>query len=129
LKNILVVDDEAGIRTLLKDVLTADGYNVLLSDGGEEFIDIIKNDKIDLVILDMMMPKGSGQEIYTAMKIVLEKDGLQKKIPPAIILTAHPGAENSQFLLMMETGIKKLVPKPFQISELLEAVIEVIGKK
>ena len=129
MKNILVVDDEAGIRTLLKDVLTADGYNVLLSDGGEEFIDIIKNDKIDLVILDMMMPKGSGQEIYTAMKIVLEKDGLQKKIPPAIILTAHPGAENSQFLLMMETGIKKLVPKPFQISELLEAVIEVIGKK
>jgi len=128
LKNILVVDDEVAIQTLLEDVLTSEGYKVFVSDGGDEFTNIVKREKIDLVILDMMMPKGSGQEIYNAMKIVLEKDGLQNKIPQGIILTAHPGAENSQFLLMMDPGIKKLVPKPFQISELLEAVKEVIGK-
>ena len=128
MKNILVVDDEVAIQTLLEDVLTSEGYKVFVSDGGDEFTNIVKREKIDLVILDMMMPKGSGQEIYNAMKIVLEKDGLQNKIPQGIILTAHPGAENSQFLLMMDPGIKKLVPKPFQISELLEAVKEVIGK-
>jgi DNA-binding response OmpR family regulator len=128
LKNILVVDDEVGIQTLLVDVLTAEDYKVFVSDGGEEFIDIIKKEDIDLVILDMMMPKGSGQEIYTAMKVVLEKEGLKDKIPYGIILTAHPGSESSQFLLMMESGIKKLVAKPFQISELLEAIKEVIKK-
>ncbi len=128
MKNILVVDDEVGVQTLLEDVLTAEGYNVFVSDGGEDFIAIIKREKIDLVILDMMMPKGSGQEIYTAMKVVLEKEGLHDRIPYGIILTAHPGAENSQFLLMMEEGIKKLVAKPFQISELLESVREIIEK-
>ena len=128
MKNILVVDDEVGIQTLLEDVLTTEGYKVFLSDGGEEFINIIKGEKIDLVILDMMMPKGSGQEIYSAMKVVLEREGLHNRIPDGIILTAHPGAENSQFLLMMESGIKKLIPKPFQVSELLESIKEIIGE-
>ncbi|MBP7552286.1 MAG: response regulator [Spirochaetes bacterium] len=125
MKNILVVDDEINIQNLLEDILVGEGYKIYLSDGGEESINIIKTNKIDLIILDMMMPKASGQELYTSMKIKLEGEG--KKAPPAIILTAHPGAENTQFLLMMEAGIKKLIPKPFQISELLDAVKECIN--
>jgi len=60
------------------------------------------------------------------MKVKLSQEGLEDRVPPAIILTAHPGAENTQFLLMTESGIKKLIPKPFQISELLEAIKETI---
>ncbi|OHD14863.1 MAG: hypothetical protein A2086_12340 [Spirochaetes bacterium GWD1_27_9] len=129
MKKILVIDDEINIQTLLEDILSTEGYKVILSDGGEDALNIIKRDKIDLIILDMMMPKATGQELYTAMKVKLKREGLEDKVPPAIILTAHPGAENTQFLLMMESGIKKLIPKPFQISELLEGVEEVLGKK
>ena len=126
MKNILVIDDEVNIQNLLYDILTSEGYKVIISDGGEEAINIIRKEKIDLIILDMMMPKATGQELYTSMKVKLESEGLQNRVPPAIILTAHPGAENTQFLLMTESGIKKLIPKPFQISELLEAIKETI---
>ncbi len=129
MKTIMVVDDEVNIQTLLEDILSTEGYKVVLSDGGEEALDILRKEKVDLIILDMMMPKATGQELYTSMKVALDSEGLKDRIPPAIILTAHPGAENTQFLLMMETGIKKLIPKPFQILELLDAVEEVIGHK
>ncbi|HOV13254.1 MAG TPA: response regulator, partial [Spirochaetota bacterium] len=112
-----------------EDILSTEGYKVLLTDGGEEALEIIKREKVDLIILDMMMPKATGQELYTSMKIALDREGLKDRVPPAIILTAHPGAENTQFLLMMETGIKKLIPKPFQILELLDAVGEIVGNK
>lgn len=126
MKSILVIDDEQNIQNLLHDILTSEGYKVILSDGGEEAINIIKKEKIDLIILDMMMPKATGQELYTSMKVKLEQEGLKERVPPAIILTAHPGAENTQFLLMMESGIKKLISKPFHISELLESIKEII---
>ena len=128
MKRILVVDDEMNIQNLLDDILSSEGYEVVLSDGGEEAINIIRKQKIDLVILDMMMPKATGQELYTSIKVTLEKEGLKDRVPPAIILTAHPGAENTQFLLMMEEGIKKLISKPFQINELLDSIKECIKK-
>jgi DNA-binding response OmpR family regulator len=127
MRKVLVIDDESNIRTLLNDILSLEGYNVILSDGGEESLDIIRKEKIDLIILDMMMPKASGQELYTSMKIVLEREGIPDHIPPAIILTAYPGAESTQFLLMLESGIKKLLPKPFEIGELVSSVKEIIG--
>ena len=90
-------------------------------------MEILRKEKVDLVILDMMMPKANGQELYTSMRVAFKQEGILERVPPAIILTAHPGSEKTQFLLMMESGIKKLVSKPFQIYELLEAVKEVIG--
>ncbi|HPO49302.1 MAG TPA: response regulator [Spirochaetota bacterium] len=129
MKTILVIDDEINIQALLEDILTTEGYKVILTDGGEDALSIIRKENIDLIILDMMMPKATGHELYTSMKVALGNEGLKDRVPPAIILTAHPGAENTQFLLMMETGIKKLIPKPFQILELLDAVNEVVGNK
>lgn len=127
MKKILVIDDEANIKALISDILTTEGYKVLLSDGGEDAMKLVKNEKPSLIILDMMMPRASGQELYTALKVSLEAEGKSKLLPPAIILTAHPGAENTQFLLMMEEEIVKVIPKPFQISELVDSVKEIIG--
>lgn len=127
MKSILVIDDEENIQTLLEDILKSEGYKVVVSDGGEAAMDILRKEKIDLIILDMMMPKANGQELYTAMKVALAQEGIAERVPPGIILTAHPGSEKTQFLLMMESGIKKLVAKPFQIHELLDAVKECIN--
>jgi len=106
--------------------LVGEGYSVILTDGGDEAMNIVKTHKIDLIVLDMMMPKANGQELYTSIKVALAHEGKKDMIPPAILLTAHPGLENTQFLLMMESGIKKLIPKPFKIVELIEGVKEVL---
>lgn len=127
MKTILVLDDEESIQTLLNDILTDEGYKVILSDDGEQVMEILKKEKIDLIITDMMMPKANGQEIYTSIRVAFAQEGKEDLVPPAIILTAHPGADKTQFLLMMEKGIKKVISKPFQINELLEAVKEFIS--
>ena len=127
MKSILVLDDEESIRTLLNDILTDEGYKVILSDDGEEVMDILKKEKVDLIITDMMMPKANGQEIYTSIRVAFAQENKLDLVPPAIVLTAHPGADKTQFLLMMEEGIKKIVCKPFQIDELLSAVKEFIS--
>lgn len=126
MKTILVIDDEKNIQVLLEDILGVEGYKVIVSEGGEEVMNILRNEKVHLIILDMMMPKANGQELYTALKVAFKQEGLSERVPPAIILTAHPGSEKTQFLLMMESGIKKVIAKPFQISEILEAVKEFI---
>jgi DNA-binding response OmpR family regulator len=127
MKTILVLDDEESIRTLSNDILTDEGYKVILSDDGEEVMDILKKEKVDLIITDMMMPKANGQEIYTSIRVAFAQENKLDLVPPAIVLTAHPGADKTQFLLMMEEGIKKIVCKPFQIDELLSAVKEFIS--
>ena len=127
MKTILVLDDDESIRTLLNDILTDEGYKVILSDDGEEVMDILKKEKVDLIITDMMMPKANGQEIYTSIRVAFAQENKLDLVPPAIVLTAHPGADKTQFLLMMEEGIKKIVCKPFQIDELLSAVKEFIS--
>ena len=128
MKTVLVVDDEVNIQTLLKDILELNGYKVIISDGGEEIIEICRTCNVSLIILDMMMPKATGHELYTSLKVALTAEGKEDKVPPAIILTAHPGAENTQFLLMTESGIEKLLPKPFQVDELLDSVSHCIKK-
>ena len=127
MKTILVLDDEESIRTLLNDILTDEGYKVILSDDGEEVMNILKKEKINLIITDMMMPKANGQEVYTSIRVAFAQEGKLDLVPPAIVLTAHPGADKTQFLLMMEEGVKKIVCKPFQIDELLSAVKEFIS--
>lgn len=127
MKTILVLDDEESIQTLLNDILTDEGYRVIHSDDGEEVMEILKKEKIDLIITDMMMPKANGQEVYTSIRVAFAQEGKEDLVPPAIILTAHPGSDKTQFLLMMEKGIKKVISKPFQIDELLAAVKEFIS--
>ncbi len=129
MKTILVVDDDKGILELVNEILEREGYKVITTEGGEEGIDLLMNNSIDLIILDMMMPKINGYDLYKKMKEALSETNSSKKLPPALILTAYPGQHNTQHLLMMESGVKKLVPKPFQIDELLEGVEFALNSK
>lgn len=126
-KNILIVDDEENIQALLEDILLNEGYNTVISDGDkDEILKVLNEQRIDLIILDIMMPKMSGRDLYIALKKDLKNTDNEKKLPPAVILTAHPGSMNTQSLLMEEPGIKKLISKPFQILEFLENIAEVL---
>src|SRR5262249_15513187 len=79
-ETILVVDDEETLRYLAKDLLEAYGYNVMLAADGQEALELFLRykEKIDLVLLDMVMPRMSGRELYhklleinPAVKVVL----------------------------------------------------------
>ena len=67
-KLLLVVDDEENIRLLYKEELTEEGYDVMLAENGYKAIDLVKANKIDLVILDIKMPKIDGIETLRRLK-------------------------------------------------------------
>ncbi len=110
--NILVVDDEKLIRDVIKEYLLLDNYKVYEAENGLEAIEIVKMNNIDLVIMDIMMPKMDG---YTACKEI-------KKIKdiPFIMLSAR--SEEYDKLIGFDLGIDDYVTKPFSPKELLARV-------
>lgn len=101
---ILVVDDEARMRKLVKDFLTRKKYQVLEAADGEEAIDIfVERQDIDLIILDIMMPRMDGWEVCREIRKL-------SKVP-IIMLTAK--GEESDELLGFELGVDEYITKPF----------------
>lgn len=116
---ILVVDDEPRMRKLVKDFLVKKDYKVLEAENGEEAIDIFfKDNKIDLVILDVMMPKMDGwqacREIRKFSKV------------PIIMLTAKSDEQDE--LLGFELGVDEYISKPFS-PKILVARVDAILRR
>jgi len=61
-KTILIVDDKAGVRTLVREYLTAQGFNVVAAANGREALYVARHEKPDLILLDIMMPEMDGYE-------------------------------------------------------------------
>ena len=107
-KRILVVDDNPDIRNMLKDYLSAEGFDVSTAENGQKALFVAREEKPDCIILDMMMPEMGGQDfirIYTA-----ESD------TPILVLTAR--VEETDKVLGLELGADDYVTKPFSMREL-----------
>lgn len=115
---ILIVDDEERIRDVVKEYCLLEKYNVLEASDGMEALDIIKDKQVDLIVLDIMMPKLDGLSTFKKIKEI-------KKIP-TIILSAR--SEEYDKLVGFELGIDDYVTKPFSPKELM-ARIKVILKR
>jgi len=101
---VLVVDDEARMRKLVKDFLTIKGFQVIEAGDGEEAVDIFFEQKdIALIILDVMMPKMDGWEVCKAIR--------QYSQVPIIMLTAR-GEERDE-LQGFNLGVDEYISKPF----------------
>lgn len=109
---ILVVDDEQEIADLLELYLISDGYQVIKSEDALEGLAIMEREKIDLVLLDIMMPKMDGYEVCKKIR--------EKKNTPIIMLTAR--AEELDKVLGLELGADDYVTKPFGVRELMARV-------
>lgn len=83
LKKILVVDDDKGIRYLLSDILSGNGFQVSMAKDGQESLDCLDKEEFDLVITDIMMPRLDGIEMLKRMK----RAGRNEKI---IVMTGTP---------------------------------------
>lgn len=116
---VLMVDDEARMRKLVKDFLAIKGYKVIEAEDGEQAVDIFFKEKdIGLVILDVMMPKMDGWEVCRTLRRYSQV--------PIIMLTAR--SEERDELLGFELGVDEYISKPFS-PKILVARIETILRR
>jgi DNA-binding response OmpR family regulator len=113
---ILIADDNRNIRTIVKMDLEFQGYRVLEATNGQEALDMARDRKPDLVVLDVMMPLLDGFEVCSRMK----KEEATRGIP-VIMLTAKTTPEDK--FLGRESGADEYITKPFDPVD-LERVIE-----
>lgn len=116
---ILVVDDEARMRKLVKDFLTVKGFQVIEAADGEEAVDLFFNQKdISLILLDVMMPKMDGWEVLKTIRKFSEV--------PIIMLTAR-GEERDE-LQGFGLGVDEYISKPFS-PKILAARVEALLRR
>ena len=118
-KNILVVDDEAFMRMMIKDILSRAGYNVIAEAAdGINAIEKFKTNIPDLVIMDITMPEMDG--------IAVLKE-IRKIDPNAKVIMCSAMGQQAMVTVCIQAGAKDFIVKPFQTERVLEAVQKCIG--
>ncbi|MGH8016036.1 MAG: response regulator [Candidatus Zixiibacteriota bacterium] len=107
---ILVVDDEAMIRNLLENILTKEGYKILLAKDGQEALDIVTAKKVDIVISDMKMPRMNGLDLLKSLKRERPEIGV-------VIMTGYGDKYSVKDALLL--GADEYISKPFKSYEML----------
>ena len=116
--HILIVDDDDGIRLLVKKYLNENNFLVTTAQNAEDATEKIKIIKFDLIVLDIMMPGKNGLEFI--------QDNKKKLDTPIILLTAKGGADER--IKGLEIGADDYLPKPFEPRELILRINNIIKK-
>ncbi|MFP4237559.1 MAG: sigma-54-dependent transcriptional regulator, partial [Desulfonatronovibrio sp.] len=114
---ILVVDDEESLREICMDALKDENYQVFQAENGQEALDVIASNEIDLVISDLRMPVMNGLEL-------LEKINQKKLDVDFLVMTGFATIETA--VECMKMGAADYLPKPFNINHLLVKVSKVV---
>ncbi len=115
--NILLVDDDTELTSLLKEVLAFEGFNVTEANDGEAGLAAV-NDNIDLILLDVMMPKMNGMDMLKKLREHWEI--------PVLMLTAK--GEEIDRVIGLELGADDYLPKPFSDRELLARIKAILRR-
>jgi two-component system, chemotaxis family, chemotaxis protein CheY len=111
--NVLIVDDDAFVRTYLRDMLADTGYCLSEASNGEEAVKLVTSDQPEVVLLDLFMPKQSGLEALTKIRAVSPKS--------RVIVISSMDSEGV-VEQAMTAGARGFVAKPFHPLEVLGAV-------
>jgi CheY-like chemotaxis protein len=119
---VLFVDDEGMIIDVGREILKTLGYEVLLARGGKEAIEVYKanRERIDMVILDMIMPDMGGGETYDHLKVIN---------PQIKVLLSSGYSIDGQAQEIMERGCNGFIQKPFDVKQLSAKMRKILGKK
>ncbi|MBM3287717.1 MAG: response regulator [Candidatus Eisenbacteria bacterium] len=120
-KRILVVDDEIYIVHILEFSLTMEGYQVLTAADGEEAMRLIEQERPDLVVLDIMMPKMDGYEVCRRLRQDEQLKGI-----PVILLSAKGRAVDRE--VGLQAGADDYITKPFSPRKLLEKIRDLLDR-
>lgn len=116
MKQILVIDDEVQIRSMLKKMLEREGFNVIVASDGKEGMNLFDKEPADLVITDLIMPEKDGIEIIRELK---------KKSPDVPIIAMSGGGQASPDLYLTiakALGAHAILEKPVENEIILKAV-------
>jgi DNA-binding response OmpR family regulator len=119
---ILVVDDEPHIRRVLESMLGREGFDVVLASGGAEGLQAIASGRIDLVILDLIMPGATGLEVLAKIRTDPENSDT-----PVIILTAK--GQDADREAAFAGGADDFLTKPFSPKKLVARIREILGAR
>ncbi|MCM1568794.1 MAG: response regulator [Roseburia sp.] len=118
-KNILICDDAAFMRMMIKDILTKNGYNVAgEAENGLKAIEKFKEVNPDLVLMDITMPEMDGIQ---ALKEIKKVDG------GALVIMCSAMGQQAMVIESIQAGAKDFIVKPFQPDRVIEAVKKVVG--
>ena len=117
MSRILVVDDEVEIRDILRDLLETEGYEVFEASDGIEAHKIYSEHSIDVIILDLIMPKKNG------LQSIID---FTKKFPDVKIIVMSGGGLD-QLNMARSFGARYVFSKPFRMKEMLEAVARLLA--
>jgi two-component system, OmpR family, alkaline phosphatase synthesis response regulator PhoP len=118
-KTVLVIEDDESISMGLEMNLTAEGYRILLAADGEAGLELTRTTDVDLVILDVMLPRLNGFELLRVLRA-------EHRLMPIIMLSAR-GAEMDK-VMGLELGAEDYITKPFSLAELLARVKAVLRR-
>jgi DNA-binding response OmpR family regulator len=120
--DVLIVDDDPGIRTLIAKILKRAGYTCGSVASGADAIPAIESEKPDVVLLDLMLPQLSGVEV-----LALLRERKPDMLPRIIILTAASQSDLRR-VEPFRKEVFRLIRKPFDIGELTDAIRECSGR-
>src|SRR5208283_5375403 len=117
---ILIVDDEAAIRRLLRQKLTKSGYQCEEAGSSDETLDKMKTSPADLIMLDMKMPGKSGMELLPELKA---------SYPDTAVIMATAVAEADLAIQCMKLGADDYITKPFNLDDITYNIEKTLDKK
>lgn len=115
---VLVVDDDPGVRDVIRSMLESSGYAVLLAENGREAMRLLKSERADLILTDLVMPEQEGIETIKA---------LRRQYPDTKVI-AMSGAFGGDYLRIASyLGAHATLAKPIQMDKLLKLVSETLA--
>ena len=118
-KNVLIVDDAAFMRMMIKDILTKNGYNIAAeAENGKIAVDKYNEVKPDLVLMDITMPEMDGIQALKGIKAI---------DPNAAVIMCSAMGQQAMVIEAIQSGAKDFIVKPFQAERVLEAVKKVLS--
>lgn len=118
MSNILVVDDQLGVRRLLFETFREEGHQVEMASNGAEALQVLKKFNPDLILMDMKMPEMNGIDTLRQIRL----DDKEVKV---IMMTAYGDAHNME--QVQELGVIHYISKPFDLFELRDRVREILS--
>ena len=116
--NVLIADDNLQIVSILKEYCKKNNFNVTLAQDGEETLEKIRNNKFDIVLLDIMMPKKNGFDVCKEVRTFSNV--------PIIMITAR--GEDFERIMGLETGADDYIVKPFSPGEVIARIHAILRR-
>jgi two-component system response regulator VicR len=118
MKKIMVVDNEPDIVDLTRTVLEIGGYPVIPAYSGEECLEKMKNESVDLILLDIMMPGMSGWDVFNKIK--------QQHISTKVVFMSVLEISEKRKQVLLDEGLSDYIMKPYDKDTLLEKVDQIL---